>query len=170
MYDLIHSKFSPKRVNSHDTAPVKITQPIFHLPREKQREGSGKKVGRGIPQEEWEHFSPQNLFCSFHRGCLVTVGSERSFCMVCGFSCLQTKRVLCYCGAKESYNKITEIRKGIAKHGCVHAPSAFTYPSSKRDRLTCCNSESLSPSTPAFFILSLPARSQLFERDRKSVV
>ena len=83
--------------------------------------------------------------------------------MVCGFSFLQTKRALCYCGAKESYNKITEIRKGIAKHGCVHAPSAFTYPSSKRDRLTCCNSESLSPSTPAFFILSLPARSQLFE-------
>ena len=83
--------------------------------------------------------------------------------MVCEFSCLQTKRGWCYCGAKESYNEITKIPKGIAKHGCVHAPSAFTYPSSKRDRLTCCNSESLSPSTPAFFIRSLPARSQLFK-------
>lgn len=40
-----------------------------------------------------------------------------------------------------------------------------THPSSRRDRLTCCNSDSRSPSTPLFFILSLPARSQLQQRE-----
>ena len=64
---------------------------------------------------------------------------------------------------KAMMRSLKYLKELIAKHGCVHAPSAFTYPSSKRDRLTCCNSESLSPSTPAFFIRSLPARSQLFK-------
>ena len=58
--------------------------------------------------------------------------------------------------------RCNEIAREVARK-IAWCNSAFTYPNSKRDRLTCCNSESLSPSTPDFFIRSLPARSQLFE-------
>ena len=48
------------------------------------------------------------------------------------------------------------------------AQAKATHPNSKRDKFTCCSSASLSPSTPAFLTLSLPARSHL--KDIKAIL
>ena len=61
---------------------LSLACPPPHPPHKNMNDPSAKQreVQWILPRKQWQgQFSPQNLFCSFHRGCLVIVESGGSF-------------------------------------------------------------------------------------------